>query len=143
MGCAYGSSVKASTKHNTSITLRWMPAGIYRLRLEWRRGKQNAAILAWLFRLGDYPARDTWRRGAGCAGCDRVDDHRGAAVTEDGVIVGTHGDIRRDHRGMRGAVGGHNQRKIRNVSGREPAVIGMVSVSCPVWVEMRSRGLEV
>lgn len=66
-----------------------------------------------------------------------MDDDGGAAVTEDGVIIGAQRDVWRDRSDVGGAVCGNNQGKIGNVSGRMAAV-------CVVFgIEVRARGFKI
>ena len=70
---------------------------------------------------------------------DGVNHHRGAAVAENRVAVGAQRDVGRDDRGVSGAVGTHDQREIRNVTGGQRAVV----VRSAIGIEMRPGGLEV
>ena len=63
----------------------------------------------------------------------------GATVGEDGVVVTAKCNVRGNYRRVTRAVGGHDQRKIGNVTGGQADMIDVPGGA----VEVRSGGLEV
>lgn len=68
-----------------------------------------------------------------------MDDDRGAAIAKDGMIVVAECYVRSDYRNVGGAVGGDNEREIRDVS-RGRTVMMMLGAA---GVEMGASRLEV
>ena len=96
-----------------------------------------------LFACGfrDDGAGDTRRRGAAGLGGYGVDNHRGAAVAEDGVGVVAERDMRSDDRGVSGAVGTDDQRKVGDVARGKTASV--IVAGAAVGIEVRTGRLEV
>src|SRR4029077_1242268 len=92
-----------------------------------------------LFGLADYAASDARRSGAGSSACDSVNDDGGPAVAENRMVIRSEGDIGSDYRRVAGSVGGHDQGKVRNISGGHTHVVRVAGGA----VEMRAGGLEV
>src|SRR6266478_2006353 len=92
-----------------------------------------------LFGLANYTASDARRSGAGSSTGDGVNNDGGPAVAEDRMLVGTESDIGSNYRRVAGSVGGHDQGKVRNISGGHAHMVGVAGGA----VEMRARGLEV
>src|SRR5260370_42282398 len=89
--------------------------------------------------LADATEGDRGRRGAGSPARDRVNDDGGPAVAENGMVGRAEGDIGSNYRRVARSVGGHNQRKVRDISGGHTRVIGVAGSA----IEMRTSGFEV
>src|SRR6266446_7252555 len=92
-----------------------------------------------LFGLANYTASDARRSGAGSSTGDGVNNDGGPAVAEDRMLVGTESDIGSNYRRVAGSVGGHDQGKVRNISGGHTHVVGVAGGAVEVW----SGGFEV
>ena len=86
---------------------------------------------------GDDATGDARRRATAGGTRDGVDDDGGAAVAEDGMLIGAEGDIRRDRADVSGSVGPNNQREIRDIAG------GMTAMGVLSTLEMGARRFEV
>jgi len=89
--------------------------------------------------FGDDPAGDSRGGGCSCATGYRVDNDRGSAIAEDGMVIVAEGYVGRDHGNVGGAIGGDDERKIRDVAGGGcvMAVLGAAGI------EVRASALEV
>lgn len=87
----------------------------------------------------DDAAGNTRGSGRSAAFRHRVDHDRGTSITEDGVVIVAQSDIWRDDGNVGGAIGGNDERKIRDVAGGGCVVV----VFSAAGIEVRSRGLEV
>ena len=87
----------------------------------------------------DHSASDARRGTAGSFAGHGMNHDGGATVGEDGVVVTAECNVRGNYRRVTRAVGGHDQRKIGNVTGGQTDMIGVPGGA----VEVRSDGLEV
>jgi len=92
-----------------------------------------------LFGFADDTAGDARRSGAGSSARDGVNDDGGPAVAENGMLVRAESDIGSNYRRVARSVGGHNQRKVRDISGGHTRVVGVAGSA----IEMRTSGFEV
>src|SRR5882724_3392805 len=123
MGCAFRNLQRPSSNkygRNASLDAAWNIGVTREITMRENKGprRRSRPILRFLaacegtrvglslFGLGDYSASDARWRSAGGARGDCVNDHRGSAIAEDGVIVGSQCDVWCDDGGMRGTVGG-------------------------------------
>src|SRR5258707_15791864 len=89
-----------------------------------------------LFGFADYPESNTRRSGAGSPARDGVNDDCGPAVAENGMLVRAEGDIGSNYRRVARSVGGHDQRKLRDISAGHTRVVGVGGTA----IEMRTSG---
>src|SRR5258707_8689149 len=91
-----------------------------------------------LFGFADYPESNTRRSGAGSPAREGVKDDGGPAVAENGMLVRAEGDIGSNYRRVARSVGGHDQRKVRDISGGHTRVVGVAGSA----IEMRTADLK-
>lgn len=96
----------------------------------------RAAVSLWPL---DDPTGDASRCCGSAAFGDGMDYNRGTPVAENGVIVIAESDIWRDQGNLGRAVGGHDERKIRDIPGGGCAVL----VFSTAGIEVRAGGLKV
>src|SRR5258708_33702519 len=92
-----------------------------------------------LWGFAEAPEGDPRRRGAESPAREGVNEEGGPAVAENGMLVRAEGDIGSNYRRVARSVGGHDQRKVRDISGGHTRVVGVAGSA----IEMRTSGFEV